>query len=109
MIINILGSKWKLFYKTAEEDTLLEDMAGYTDWTTKTIVVENGFRTTLKDSEQYQKKVVRHEIIHAYLFESGLYECSSAIDDWATNEEMVDWFAFQAPKIYETFKQANVI
>ncbi len=47
----------------------------------------------------------RHEIIHAFLFESGLAENS----EWAQNEEMVDFFAIQFPKLMEVFKNADAI
>ncbi|MFD1464645.1 hypothetical protein ACFQ4L_00875 [Lapidilactobacillus mulanensis] len=45
-------------------------------------------------------KDTRHELIHAFLCESGLAENS----DWAQNEEVVDWIARQFPKLFETFK-----
>lgn len=45
------------------------------------------------------KQIVTHEMIHAHLFESGLDYDSNAVNNWAVNEEMVDWFAMQMPKI----------
>lgn len=43
-----------------------------------------------EDLKQYQKQVLRHEIIHAFMYESGLEgECK-----WNT-EEMVDWLSIQ--------------
>ena len=51
------------------------------------------------------RKNKRHEIIHAFLFESGLAENSS----WAQNEEMVDFFAIQFPKLVEAFKEADAM
>lgn len=51
------------------------------------------------------EKNKRHEIIHAFLFESGLAENS----EWAQNEEMVDFFAIQFPKLMEAFKNADAI
>ena len=36
------------------------------------------------------KKVIRHELVHAFLFESGL-----SVNSWADNEEIVDWIAIQ--------------
>ena len=51
------------------------------------------------------RKNKRHEIIHAFLFESGLAENS----EWAQNEEMVDFFAIQFPKLMEAFKNADAI
>ena len=48
---------------------------------------------------------MRHEIIHAFLCESGLAENS----DWATNEELVDWIAIQAPKLIKAWKDADAL
>ena len=53
--------------------------------------------------------MLRHEIIHAFLFESGL-ECNSLKTyNWAENEEMVDWFAIQSPKIFILYKELNIL
>lgn len=52
---------------------------------------------------------MRHEVIHAFLFESGLAENSNISDAWAVNEEMVDWLAIQAPKIFKAFQKLNII
>ena len=54
---------------------------------------------------EHKKKLIRHEIIHAFLFESGLGENSN----WAQNEEMVDWLAFQIPKVVEVFQKIDCI
>ena len=46
---------------------------------------------------------ITHEIIHCYLEESGLGDNSGVYNyGWAVNEEMVDWFAIQWPKIAKT-------
>lgn len=48
--------------------------------------------------------------MHAFLNESGLSDSSNRFDGaWAKNEEMVDWLAIQAPKIYKTFQKLNII
>lgn len=67
-----------------------------------------------KMSEEEQllqtKRTLRHEITHAFLNESGLQNDSSVPGGgWATNEEMIDWFALQSPKIYKAFKEADCL
>ena len=52
---------------------------------------------------------LRHEVLHAFLFESGLSETAGFSGCWATNEEMVDWFAIQSPKIFEVFSELDLI
>jgi len=100
MIVNILGTEYKI--KDVERcEVNGVKILGVTDFETKEIqILKNG---DLKNS------TIRHEIIHAYLYESGLDSSSNEIDSWARNEEMVDWFAIQLPKIFKTFEQLKVI
>lgn len=109
MTIDILGTKYKIIEKSCEDDKLLEECDGYCDWTTKTIVVEREMVGTLGDMDSYVKQVTRHEIVHAFLFESGLSQASQPVDAWARNEEMVDWIARQGSKIYKAWQDAKVI
>ncbi|WP_394967432.1 hypothetical protein [Candidatus Allofournierella merdipullorum] len=57
------------------------------------------------DLGKQHRKIIRHEIIHAFLFESGLAENS----DWAQIEEMVDFFAIQFPKLQKAFEEAEAV
>lgn len=106
--INILGSEWTIKEQSETENDLLKNCDGYCDWTTKEIVIEREFNGMLSDMQRYINKVTRHEIVHAFLFESGLSECSGEVEAWATNEEMVDWFARQGSKIYAAWVAAGV-
>ena len=65
-------------------------------------------RQSIHDTDSHRRKVLRHEIIHAFLYESGLYENSNEVTAWATNEEMVDWIAMQSPKIFKVFKKLGI-
>lgn len=58
-------------------------VTGYADWTTREIVIEREIIGTLEDMECYIRKVKRHEIVHAFLFECGLHECSGNTEAWA--------------------------
>lgn len=65
---------------------------------------------TAAGRERCDRDTLRHEIIHAYLSESGLSaNASHCYGSWAENEEMVDWFAIQSPKIYQTFKEVGCL
>jgi hypothetical protein len=64
---------------------------------------------SLCDLDKYQKEVLRHEIIHAFLYESGLDACAGPAESWASNEEMVDWFAIQSPKIFRVFQEQGLM
>lgn len=106
MTIDVLGTEYTIKKSNSVEDVTLEDNDGYCDNTTKTIVI-NTFREypdSVEDLDAYEKKVMRHELIHAFLSESGLSCCS-----WAAKEEIVDWIAIQFPKMLEAFQKTNSI
>ena len=109
MKINILGSEWTIIERPEAEDKRLDGCDGYCDWTTREIVVEREMQGNLGDMEAYIRKVKRHEIVHAFLEESGLSECSGTSDAWAMNETMVDWIARMGEKIYKAWSDAGAI
>lgn len=114
MKIDILGTEYKVVQGSQTTDPELADVDGYIDTSTKTIVVDDmksiiNEKGMKKNLEEYKKTIMRHEVIHAFLFESGLAENSNASDAWAVNEEMVDWLAIQAPKIFSTFNKMNIL
>lgn len=108
MTVNVLGENYTLKFIPEEEDKSLKDCDGYCDETIKTLVVKRYKRGELgskKALDLQEKKNFRHEIIHAFLYESGLAENSS----WAQEEEMVDWFAKQFPKLLSAFQEVNAV
>lgn len=107
--IMILGSEWTVDERSVKDDSLLEECDGYCDWTIRTIVVRHDAEGTLADMDYYIRKVKRHEIVHAFLFESGLAHASAPVDSWATNEEMVDWYARMGDKIHSAWRELGVI
>ena len=109
MTIDVLGTKYSIFYKTAKQDKDLEQCDGYCDKTTKQIVVRKRAEDcNLGNFESYRKKVVRHELIHAFLFESGLHE-NFKKDEWGHDETTIDWFAVQFPKLLKAFQDADCL
>ena len=110
--INILGTDYTIEYKKENEDNILKDSNGYCDITSKRIVILSEKRETdeIDNFKYLQDKTFRHELIHAFIFEGGLFTNTYNTEGgWAKNEEMVDWFAIQAPKIYKVFKELNLI
>lgn len=60
--------------------------------------------------ERMIKKNLRHEIYHAFLFESGLSSNTYGhMGAWAEHEEMVDWHAIQSPKIHKIFSELDLL
>ena len=114
MRVDILGTEYKILYRTSEQDARLEEIDGYCDYSTKTIVC---VKRTQKDKsimdlgnlKAIDNRILRHEIIHAFIYESGLWCNSFGVSNWARNEEMTDWFAMQFPKIYAVYKKLNIL
>lgn len=110
--IMILGTPWTIKFHSRDMDDNLENADGYTDSSAKLIVIdamesrEPGMKL---DLDAYRAQVLRHEIIHAFLFESGLEHNTHKTKGWAVDEEIVDWFSIQGPKILEAFKDAECI
>lgn len=92
MQVNILGTEYEIIKGSVLNCPSLKELDGFTDYTVKQIVVLD-FGTVEKDNrslknfEFLQKKALRHEIIHAFLFESGLNVNSNDVEQWARNEE----------------------
>lgn len=107
--INVLGTEYTVEIKSKKEDAFLQNCDGYCDKTSKKIVVSSADADNELDNfDTYQKKNIRHEIIHAFLFESGLHE-NFKHEQWGHDETTVDWFAIQFPKILKAFEEADAL
>lgn len=109
--INILGTDYRVHFRDKKQDKSLEECDGYCDSSENLIVVKipESDIMSLGNLENYQKKVLRHEIIHAFLYESGMSHNSAQSECWAANEEMVDWLAIQTPKIFKVFREQKLV
>lgn len=104
--VSILGAEYDIKLVNPKDDPCLEDKDGYHDSSSHEIVVDIMDQYTVgmkKNIEEYRNSVLRHEMIHAFLSESGLDVCSNGA--WAKNEEMVDWIAIQFPKMMVAFQE----
>lgn len=112
MKVTILGTEYTIERHKREEDPKLQSCDGYCDYSIKQIVVELFEKNprSKADMRQYEKEVLRHEIVHAFLDESGLQSSTcNTREGWARNEEMVDWIALQTPKLFKAFQEADCI
>ena len=100
MKVNILGTD----YTMTEER--LEEMDGYCDSSVKKIKIDADLNNepvignTKENLKEYKKKVIRHEIVHAYMEESG-----ASNHDEMHQERIVDWIAVMLPKMIKTLSQ----
>ena len=111
--INVLGTEYTIIFSIDNETyPWLDCSNGYEDTSTKEIVIKYKPEDADNSVQNYTnivKKNIRHEVIHAFLDESGLAFDTAKALSWAINEEMVDWFAIQWPKISKVFIELGVI
>ena len=106
-IVNILGTDYEVITQNEEENPKLNDANGLCEIYSHKIVLKE-IKEELncyENLEAYKRKVVRHEIIHAFFAESGLRNNS----EYAENEELVDWIAIQLPKMVKVMSELNVL
>lgn len=108
--VSILGTVYTVHLNVpVQRDKGLERNFGYCFPKARKIVIADldsidSWKSEAEDNKQRMlREIKRHEVIHAFLFESGLWGSSNGVDCWALNEEMIDWFAIQWPKIRKVF------
>ncbi len=108
MTINVLGTEYTVTETDKYTDHRLSDCDGFCDKTSKEIVITTKTEDSdLTDWNWYRSKILRHEIIHAFFFESGLQENFEA-KPWGIMETLVDWIAIQYPKMKKIFDELNI-
>lgn len=112
MLVTVLGTTYHIKKKAYKDDPMFAERSidGYCDDVQKLIVYcdMHTFPGCEKDDDDTVRKTeiltLRHEIVHAFLSESGLAYSSLPVNSWAKNEEMVDWFALQGRKICDAWE-----
>lgn len=116
--ISVLGTDYVIHYVNYEDDDYArrENVSGYCDFVEHKIIIVNDATIpihadcTSVSNRIYEKETLRHAIIHAFLFQSGLDTAAlSYSGSWARNEEMIDWFAMQGPKIVKAWQEADAL
>ena len=97
--INVLGTD---YFVHVGDFPNMENLDGEINYAEKLIYISGKVF-----NEYFLHTVLKHEIIHAFLFESGLSVNSNNVLSWATNEEMIDFFALQYDKINKTLESCK--
>lgn len=103
--VNILGTEYKVIREAFKD----KDIDGYCDYTSREIRIRNDNVNEVEDFEELMRKQLRHEIIHAFLAESGLQANYEHYRQFGHDETLVDWMAIQFPKIYKAFREADAL
>lgn len=100
--LNILGTEYHVY----DDERVVEDAGAYgvCRFLSKQIflhpeddILEDG---TPEENQTHYNKVMRHEIIHAAFYESGLTQ-------YTNDETLVEWLAVQFPKLAAIFEKAD--
>lgn len=102
--INVLGTEYVIVF----EKLTGSDIDGFCDYTSKEIHIRSDNENKVGNFEELQRKQLRHEIIHAFLSESGLQANFEHCSKFGHDETMVDWIAIQWHKINAVFKQLGI-
>jgi hypothetical protein len=115
--VNILGQIYTIEIKKSGEEIGFKrhpNAYGFTDCVMKRIVLCDMTERWKDASDEciitFMKQVLRHEIVHTFLGESGLWESAHHyMFAWSKNEEMVDWIAIQGPKLIKAWEEAGAL
>ncbi len=106
--VEILGTAYEISELTPQMPSF-EIADGLCERFSKRIYIKKQFKKEQEEIEslydEYYKKTLRHEIIHAFLYESGLAENS----EWGMDETLIDWIAIQFPKLTQAFRKVDAI
>ena len=97
--IKILGETW-----TIKEERLPDEIDAQTEYTKRRIVFDPKMK---KYPKTEYNRTIRHEIIHAFQFESGL-GFNVEHKPIGVEETFVDWYALQYPKIKKIYEKLDV-
>lgn len=103
--VNVLGTEYKIIYEDFKDD----DTDGSCDYTSHVIKIRSDNTNEIGDFRDLQKQALRHELIHAFMAESGLRANWEHAQQFGHEETTVDWFAIQAPKIYKLFEELDIL
>lgn len=105
--VSILGTIYHIEQRNSKNDKELDGLSGYCDPYAKLIVIRTDYE--FEPNISMLMGTLRHEIVHAFFYESGLWDSSNDVTSWARNEEMTDWIAIQGLKIYKAWEEAGAV
>lgn len=96
--VNVLGVCYSVYILGEKDETMIENECdGYTLTDTKFIAVLNH-----EDSPLYTLRVLKHELIHAFLF-----ECGMDIGYGFHTEALIDFLSIQFDKLGKVLKSVE--
>ena len=101
--LNILGTEYKLIIDTdycadVEADGITERYEKKIYMRNVKDMLEKG--ASIEAKQKRYDETLRHEIVHAFLFESGL-------DSYGCDETLVQWMAAKLPQVTQVFREVG--
>lgn len=104
MKINILGTEYEIKEMSVTEYPKLAIANGLAELYSKELIIDKNMNGETGEEfanfDEFKKKVIRHEIVHAFFHESGL-------TDYCSDEKLVNWIALQIPKIVKIMQETH--
>ena len=109
--VNVLGTEYHIYLDVSQAfDPHLKECSGYCDKTAKRIAIVNDADSDLEYWDDYRKYCLRHELIHAFLYESGIGgDTTWDVPGEEHSEHMVEWIGMQFPKILKAFQEVGAL
>lgn len=109
MKVDVLGIPYEILTRTEGEDPRLEGLCGYCDRFKRCIVLDASSPDLDGEGhEMLRKETLRHEIEHAFLYESGLGESWEHTAS-GHDETYLDWHARMFPRLLAAYKSVGAI
>ena len=89
--INILGQNYNIKFENTRTEKVLKDADGECRWYEKEIIIDDEL-----EPKAHKEFVIKHEILHAFLAESGLRR-------YREDEDIINWIAWNFEKIQKVF------
>lgn len=112
--IKVLDTNYDIYVDNDPEYLDSYNADGLTDDLLKTIHIRNIFKNKDLDSKKSAeiefKRILRHELLHAFIYECGLSGNSLEKEAWPISESLVDFIAIQFEKLSKLYNEAyNIV
>ena len=104
MVVNVLGTDYTVVVDEKENNPKMQGASGYIELYSKKIVLKNiqESKMSFEDVDEFRRKVLRHEIAHAFFHEAGA-------SDYCDDEKLIDWLALIIPKMFTAMQKAECL
>ena len=114
--VDVSGVNYQIIFMSEDGFNCMEEAkgsAGLCDTDFKKIYVHIMSNSKIPDARKIHriKTTLRHELTHAFIYESGLDIHTDPLFDenWAINEEAIDWYAHKIPHMAKTFEELGIL